>query len=196
LDYHAGGDLNAAMGFHVLNWSKEKNHVNEEKFIPEGFVWYTIRALATACLVLQNGTTSDIPINDWRSITHLDLRLPNVLLDVYTPPTRDDQEISEAESSNNARDAARAKEPVMPILADFGVSFFSPKSDGCPISDNPDDYVTAVDTRYPPVSVLARGCCPVRWLTTPRKCTNKPSRTLYDWAKRLTFGVLAILHGH
>ena len=41
----------------------------------------------------------------------------------------------------------------MPVLADFGISFFSPDRGDCPITDNPDDYVIHdTDTRYPPVS--------------------------------------------
>jgi hypothetical protein len=49
-------------------------------------MWYIIRSLATACLLLQTGTTEDDPIEGWKPITHLDLQLPNVLLDVSQPP--------------------------------------------------------------------------------------------------------------
>ncbi|KAI4961539.1 hypothetical protein J4E86_000567 [Alternaria arbusti] len=127
LDYHSGGDMNAAMTFHAKNWEDGKP-IDEDIFAPEGFVWYTIKALATACLVLREGTIDGTTVNGWRPITHLDLQLPNVLLDVHTPPTQEAKGKSKAGSSKSARlnradaDNWRAKEPpVMPILADFAL---------------------------------------------------------------------------
>ncbi|KAI4635872.1 hypothetical protein J4E83_000826 [Alternaria metachromatica] len=132
---------------------------DEDIFVPEGFVWYTIKALATACLVLREGTIDDTPVDGWRPITHLDLQLPNILLNVYTPRIPEAKGKSKAGSSKSARlnradaDDWRAREPpVMPVLADFGISFFSPDRGDCPITDNPDDYVIhETDTRYPPI---------------------------------------------
>jgi hypothetical protein len=122
LDYHAGGDLNGAMKRCADNW-KVRRPADESVFLPEGFVWYVIKALATACLVLQDGTTSDVPVDGWRPITHLDLHLPNVLLDVSAGAKVGDTDDA---------DTDRAKvPPVVPILADFGISFFSPQSDDC-----------------------------------------------------------------
>ncbi|KAH6882458.1 hypothetical protein BKA58DRAFT_447083 [Alternaria rosae] len=157
IDLHSGGDINRAMTFCVRNWEKE-NPLTRTFFIPEGLVWYTIKALGTACLVLREGTIDDTLVDGWRPITHLDLQLPNVLLDVYTPRIPEVKEKSKAGSSKSARlnradtDDWRAEmPPVMPILADFGISFFSPNHDDCPITDNPNDYVIhETDTRYPP----------------------------------------------
>ncbi|KAG9193994.1 hypothetical protein G6011_04029 [Alternaria panax] len=150
LDYYAGGDLNCAMKQCADNWKDGKDGANEDMIIPEGFVWYTIKALAEACLLLQNGTTSEIPVDGWRPITHLDLRLPNVLLNLNNPLAYEGMRKTAAGSSNSADADSAEEHPVVPVLADFGISFFSPKSDGCPISDNPDQYITSVDTRYPP----------------------------------------------
>jgi hypothetical protein len=157
LDYYAGGDLNRAMKRCAENW-KIRRPADESVFLPEGFVWYDIKALATACLVLQDGTTSDVSVNGWGPITHLDLHLPNVLLDVGAGP-----KVEDADSANT--DRAKVP-PVVPTLADFSISFFSPLSDDCPNLENPDDYVIdGVDTRYPPVSIFVRTRCPLQWLT-------------------------------
>jgi len=43
--------------------------------------------------------------------------------------------------------------PIFPILTDFGISFFSPENNDCPLSDNPEDYIfDSVVPTYPPVS--------------------------------------------
>jgi serine/threonine protein kinase len=40
---------------------------------------------------------------------------------------------------------------MISVLTDFGMSFFSPENNGCPLPDNPEDYVlNEVCTRYPP----------------------------------------------
>lgn len=44
------------------------------------YIWYVIKALAGACLVLRNGTIDGEAVTGWRSITHLDLQLTNVFL--------------------------------------------------------------------------------------------------------------------
>jgi len=186
LDYHSGGDMNGAMTFHAKNWEDGKP-TDEDIFVPKGFIWYTIKALATACLVLREGTVDGTTVDGWRPITHLDLQLPNVLLDVHTPPTQEAKGKSKAGSSKSARlnradaDDWRAKEPpVMPILADFGISFFSSNRDDCPITDNPDDYIIhETDTRYPPVNTfLYPKHHSLRQLIALRKCTSKRNRTI------------------
>ncbi|KAI4682520.1 hypothetical protein J4E81_009594 [Alternaria sp. BMP 2799] len=161
--------MNAAMTFHAKNW-KDGKPTDEDIFVPEGFVWYTIKALATACLVLREGTTDDTQVDGWRPITHLDLQLPNILLNVYTPQVPEAKGKAKAGPSKSAginradADDWRVREPpVMPVLADFGISFFSPDRGDCPITDNPDDYVIHdTDTRYPPygreVKELVRRC--------------------------------------
>jgi len=83
LDLHAGGSLWHAMADLEQNWalSAEEGR-NSSEYLPEEYVWYVIRALAEACMVLRNGTTDDQAIEGWRPITHLDFQLTNVLLDL------------------------------------------------------------------------------------------------------------------
>lgn len=177
--------MNRAMTFHANNWESGKP-TDENIFMPEGFFWYTIKALATACLVLREGAIGGTPVDGCRPIPHLDLQLPNVLLDVYTSLIREAKGKSKVGSSKSARlnradaDNWRAEEPpVVPILADFGISFSSPNRDDCPITDSPDDYVIhETDTRYPPVSsFLFPRHRSLRELITLRKYTNKIHRT-------------------
>jgi hypothetical protein len=141
LNFYEGGDLRKAMETHSANWRTGSNYT--DNWLPETFVWYVIKSLATACLVLQNGTMTDERLEGWRPITHLDIQLPNVLLDVADPASE-----GEDEDENG-----HPIPPVVPILADFGLSFYSPDSGGCPLSDNPDDYLhTPTHPTYPPVS--------------------------------------------
>jgi serine/threonine protein kinase len=188
LDYHAGGDINRAMGLCASNWRK-KERANESIVLPEGFVWYTIKALATACLVLHEGTTAEEPVDGWRPITHLDLHLPNVLLDVSNHPVWGDKgksaqgssksaEPSRADATAAGTNSQEAKDPpVVPILADFGISFFSPENE-CLLADNPDDYVLyETDTRYAPVSCFLLLNRSTRQLIAPRKCNPKTGIT-------------------
>jgi hypothetical protein len=112
---------------------------------------------------LQTGTTEDDPIEGWKPITHLDLQLPNVLLDVSQPPLTGERPTGPLAGAEDSHQDATTPEPdgvdqypVVPILTDFGLSFYSPDSGGCPLSDNPEDYILlTVDPRYPPVSVQA-----------------------------------------
>jgi hypothetical protein len=146
LDFYEGGDLRKAMATHSANWEDGSNYTGN--WLPEAFVWYVMKSLATACLVLQNGTTTDERVEGWRPITHLDIQLPNVLLDITDP-------VNEGEDED---ESGQATPLVVPILADFGISFYSPDNGGCPLSDNPEDYLWA-PTRptYPPVSDVRDG---------------------------------------
>lgn len=80
LDYCSGGDLRNAMASHSRTWEPAVEDNDDFPCLPEAFIWTAVKALATACLVLQNGTTVLEPIQNWKSITHLDIQLPNVLL--------------------------------------------------------------------------------------------------------------------
>lgn len=139
LDFYPGGDLRRAMKNYAENWTKEEedSEFNREEDLSEGFIWYTIKSLATACLLLHRGTLSDNELFGWKPITHLDLQLPNVLLDI----------------SNPKEGNYTGSEPsYVPILADFGISFLSPGGHGSTLSDPPEDFTPNFDTRYPPVS--------------------------------------------
>ncbi|EUC43470.1 hypothetical protein COCMIDRAFT_28065 [Bipolaris oryzae ATCC 44560] len=137
LDFYPGGDLRRAMKNYAQNWTRNEDDFdfNQEEYLSEGFIWYTIRALATACLLLHRGTLSDDALHGWKPITHLDLQLPNVLLDISNPKERAD---------------TSSEPPYVPILADFGISFLSsPEGHGCTPSDLPEDFIPTFDTRYP-----------------------------------------------
>ena len=83
LDYASGGNLQKAMGLYNDKWfGIGFDDASPQDVLPEAFIWQTIKALATACLFLQNGTTSDKAVTDWKPIMHLDFQLPNILLDV------------------------------------------------------------------------------------------------------------------
>jgi hypothetical protein len=72
LEHCEAGDLFHAMSDHDQERTAE--------FLPEAFIWYMMKALATACLVLRHGTIADEPVEEWRPITHLDITPGNVLL--------------------------------------------------------------------------------------------------------------------
>ncbi|KAL6166479.1 hypothetical protein ACJQWK_07831 [Exserohilum turcicum] len=162
LDFQAGGDIYHAVYPYIRNWYKK--YPSQNQFIPEGFIWYMLKALATACLVLQKGTVSGGEVEGWRSITHLDLQTTNVLLDTTALLKEepldeplgifheaDTQELGGSDKAVDGSNTNWGKEPpFVPILTDFGISFFSPESHGCPLSDNPEDFLISVCGRYPP----------------------------------------------
>jgi hypothetical protein len=80
LDFCGGGDLFHAMLGHEANWASEEDR-NTDSFLPQGYIWYIIKALASACLVLRTGTTDEESVQGWKAITHMDWQLTNVLLD-------------------------------------------------------------------------------------------------------------------
>lgn len=206
LDFQAGGDIYHAVYPYIRNWYKK--YPSQNQFIPEGFIWYMLKALATACLVLQKGTVSGGEVEGWRSITHLDLQTTNVLLDTTALLKEepldeplgifheaDTQELGGSDKAVDGSNTNWGKEPpFVPILTDFGISFFSPESHGCPLSDNPEDFLISVCGRYPPVSVrnnlgYSRANC-------VRKCINNPLLIKSNWARRQMFGASVTLHGH
>jgi hypothetical protein len=96
LDYYNAGDLWAPV---------HRQSETEAEVIPEAFIWYMLRALASACLVLQCGTTADEPLLNWKPITHLDIVLTNVFTRTIKRE-RDDESDEPSES---------AAEPGLPI---------------------------------------------------------------------------------
>ena len=100
-EFASGGNLATAVRPYNHIWLPR---VPSRNYIPESFVWYILKALATALLLLQNGTLGDEPIADWKPIMHLDMHNPNILLDVQTKkrkrPTDD--------ASDSASDSASA----------------------------------------------------------------------------------------
>lgn len=159
------------------NWTKNEDdsEFNEEEYLSEGLIWYTIRPLATACSLLHKGSLSDGELYGWRPITHLDLQLPNVVLGI---------------SDSKDRENEGSEPPYVPIIADFGISFLSSEGHGCTLSGPPEDFIPTFDTRYPPVSLcfisldLRTDCI--------RKGTNLPRMTS-NLEKRRMFGALETL---
>ena len=83
LDFSNADTLWRAMEDHATNWGRGNiDDINEDAFLPETYIWYVLKALATSCLVLQKGTTDSEAVENWKPITHLDLHLSNVLLHV------------------------------------------------------------------------------------------------------------------
>ncbi len=78
------------------------------KIPPEAYIWYLIRALATALLVLRDGKSGDFKAKGWNQIHHLDVQLPNVFLD-YRPLDELVLEGSDAEDTH-VRPALTAEE--------------------------------------------------------------------------------------
>ena len=83
-DFASGGDLyTAVIPYHQRWQTVEGERVDSEEHIPEAFIWYIIKALATAILLLQQGTTQgDEAIADWKPIMHLDMQPANILIDL------------------------------------------------------------------------------------------------------------------
>ncbi|KAF2818653.1 kinase-like protein [Ophiobolus disseminans] len=169
LDFYPGGSLDDAISYHDENWGRPKARINETRYLPEAYIWYVIKALVEACLVLRKGTTNAQPIEGWKPITHLDLQLPNVLLG-----WQEEADVQNKSASAKGKERAVAPDdtnpflsPVYPVLTDFGVSFFSPdnnnnNNNGYPLSDNPDDYILGrPESRYPPEKQLQSADNPI-----------------------------------
>ncbi|KAH7068388.1 hypothetical protein BKA63DRAFT_581862 [Paraphoma chrysanthemicola] len=154
LEHYEVGDLYHAMSDYDKKCTAE--------FLPEVFIWYVMKALAMACLVLHKGTVADEPLEGWKPMTHLDVTPTNVLLslkrrkreaalddDVQTPVSDGPFTKKTKHGTWTSRDWETL--PILPVLADFGVAFYSFGDGSCPISDNPEDYLIQREaTRYAP----------------------------------------------
>lgn len=92
LEYYAGGDLGGPVAPVYHEWSYQQisdeslfiaqpSELLELPVLPEGLMWYVIRALVKAYLILHHGTSSqDAVDSDWKPITHLDLKIDNVFI--------------------------------------------------------------------------------------------------------------------
>jgi hypothetical protein len=109
LDFCVGGDIWHAMHALDANWAEQEDVRNPEMILPQGYIWYVIKALASACLVLQNGTTADEPVADWKPITHLDLHLGNVLLDIRPPRDAAENEAATGAAGSKGKGKQLAK---------------------------------------------------------------------------------------
>ncbi|KAF1918295.1 hypothetical protein BDU57DRAFT_537867 [Ampelomyces quisqualis] len=170
---------------------EERRSVETEGYLPEIFIWYVLKALASACTLLQlgrvpqrsqeNETQEDVLLPGWKPIMHLDIRTANVLLNLgkrertkkrghkgkdeakVEPPQKrarlepressgDEEELEDWEGSD------WDDLPVKPVLADFGIAFYSLNNENCPISDNPEDHIWNREaTCYAPEHQLQRG---------------------------------------
>lgn len=100
-DFASGGNLFDALWPYHLRWNKvEHKESLPQVHVPEAFIWYIVKALATALLLLQNGTLGNDKSADWKPIMHLDMQTSNVLLDVRAKKrassTDDDSETAPA----------------------------------------------------------------------------------------------------
>ncbi|KAF1359646.1 hypothetical protein EJ07DRAFT_155603 [Lizonia empirigonia] len=137
LEYYAGGDLGRPVAPIFHEWSyrqisdeslfiAEPSELLELPVLPEGLMWYILRALVKAYLILHHGTSShDATDPDWKPITHLDLKIDNVFI----------------------KTAPEKNIGAQIVLADMGMGFFP--RDPPPVAegeeplpcDNPFEYV-------------------------------------------------------
>lgn len=103
LEYYEAGNLYNAMSNHYDDITSQR--------LPEAFIWYMVKALATACLVLQTGTTADGPVKGWKPITHLDLVLGNVFLGLKKRK-RDDESEETGKAKGVAGPRGKRSKPV------------------------------------------------------------------------------------
>ncbi|KAJ4993304.1 hypothetical protein SVAN01_01279 [Stagonosporopsis vannaccii] len=158
-NFAAGGNLTAAMMPYDRRWEKIKpEHVPVQRHLPEAFIWHFIKALATACLVLETGTLGDAPVDNWKPVFHLDFQTPNILLDLQAKKRKAP---ADGESQHTPADPGKTLKKrkadlqnleIVPKLADFGLSFFDLDFSKCPaLDENPEDHVlTENESRYAP----------------------------------------------
>ncbi|KAF9692809.1 hypothetical protein EKO04_009105 [Ascochyta lentis] len=92
LEYYAGGDFGRPVKDIYPYWSQiyrnddhfkqlDPSGLLEIPTVPEGLIWYVLRSLVKALLILQHGTTSHTETDpEWKSITHLDLNINNTFI--------------------------------------------------------------------------------------------------------------------
>jgi hypothetical protein len=110
LDFYAGGTLWDAMGHYDANWKKGPAEGRiSENVLPEAYIWYVLHALTEACTLLQKGTLEGGVVDGWKPITHMDLQLANVFLDVSN---RQDAETDAGKGKGKAASDADADTTV------------------------------------------------------------------------------------
>lgn len=179
LDFAAGSNMAEALMKQHNRWTKingkdRPQAVANESILPEAFVWHVIKALATACIALENGTLGNDLIDGWKPIMHLNFQTPNVLFDVHSKkrkaPQANPEEPAEAGPSKrlkpNTAPASRADNLITPVLADFDLAFFNLDCTHCrALDENPHEHVFPSATgltRYPPELVNLNTFKPVR----------------------------------
>lgn len=182
LDFASGGSIGPTVEKYDKRWNDiASDKIDTEKCLPEAFIWYTIKALATACLALENSTLGNDPVGDWKPIMHLDFQTPNILLDVQSKKRKhaDDSTADPPNTSEPSEPGPRAKKPttgrvyakalhstLTPKLADFGLATFDLDFSHCPaLDDNPSAHIlpaNAHNTRYAPEHHYLSGSDPVR----------------------------------
>jgi hypothetical protein len=100
LEYYDASNLHYAMTHHFRRQTDIP--------LPEKFIWYIAKALASACLILQQGTTSDGALEAWKPITHLDMHMGNIFLE-FRKRKREDGETKDGEIRDDENEAKRDK---------------------------------------------------------------------------------------
>ena len=210
-DFASGGDLcNAVMPYHQRWNGIDGERVDSEAHIPEAFIWYIMKALATAILFLQQGTIQgDEAVADWKQIMHLDMQPANILLDLQTKKRKSpddeatDQAIAGPSKRQNTGEVkwilvksiaytnAFQELEVVPKLADFGFSFFDLDFGNNPeLDENPSDHILRPDiedgrTRYAPVCTSLYPLCSMLMI---HRSTIIMILKILDLTRRPTFG--------
>jgi hypothetical protein len=105
LDYYNGGELWDPL----CRYSK-----GETEIVPEAFIWYVLRVLSSACLILQFGTTADQSLPGWKPITHSDI----VLTNIFTRTRKRDRDDGTYEISESAGLSSKRQKRLPSIDSD------------------------------------------------------------------------------
>ncbi|KAF3009851.1 hypothetical protein E8E13_010552 [Curvularia kusanoi] len=154
-DFATGGAMDSAILKYHLGWHTiVDERIPLQGILPEAFIWYVIRALATALIVLQHGTLGDEAVTDWKPIMHLDIQPANILLDVQNRKRRRSEDDAPGSALEGPSKRRKTDREVIPQLADFGLSFFDLDfSHGPELDENPQDHIlpdSDSNTRYAP----------------------------------------------
>ncbi|KAH7132274.1 kinase-like domain-containing protein [Dendryphion nanum] len=105
--------------------------VDENRVLPEKYIWHVFRGLVDACLVLQQGR-KDRVVDGWRPIMHMDMKLNNVFL--------------------RATNDGMARYCPLVVVSDLGLSFYdevpTDRTQSRETRDNPWNYCFPYDTTY------------------------------------------------
>jgi hypothetical protein len=75
LEFCKAGDVHHATvaSYRNEDCKETKGKKLEDRLLPEPFIWWVIKCMASACLTLDRGTQSADRVTDWLPIMHLDL---------------------------------------------------------------------------------------------------------------------------